>query len=351
MNSFVDLKKISSYATAASEKLCMDFFQEKDQISGEEIKSFSSLEQLNLFILKNLFEKWQDETNRLKSPYFDYEDEEVQKALKNLLNTLSNHIQIKKEFFKPLVNKACEETLLLAASPSNFITQELSIGGVGIDKEKLFRIQKFIRINKPLIEELASFSKTSSTQPTLSIEELKSFLYSKERDATADNKAIEQIADLLKIEIKDIFITPAITSSETNEEIHNKDPAEADAITQQDINLPAAPDEIITPSLNDRFLREEKTLNEILAEKTQSKSEKIQDLRSAIPLNEKFVFIKELFGNDPSAFALAMSRLEKVTDLDSALKTLTEEFSEKYNWDFDHPQLKELIRLVERRFL
>ena len=80
----VNQQNIQNYAERLTAELCKQFFVNKAFISGPEILAFNSENQLNLLIVKNIFLNWQKETLKLKSPYFDFEDEGVKLALKTL---------------------------------------------------------------------------------------------------------------------------------------------------------------------------------------------------------------------------------------------------------------------------
>ncbi len=145
MQTKVDLPKLESYSIALSEKLCNDYYQGAvSVVSGAEILKFTGIDQLNLFIVKNLFDRWKEESYKLRSPYFDYENEEVKDALTTFLNKLSKFISIRKEFFKPLVRKAVADTLAYTLDPYQFLKAEL-LGKPIISIAELMEREKYIQ--------------------------------------------------------------------------------------------------------------------------------------------------------------------------------------------------------------
>lgn len=92
----VNLPKSESYSVALAEKLTSEFFSNNLTISGSQIVRFCKIDQVNFFVLKVLMDKWKEETTKLRSPYFDYENEEVKNGVEVFLNLLSNHILIKR---------------------------------------------------------------------------------------------------------------------------------------------------------------------------------------------------------------------------------------------------------------
>src|SRR4051812_16700045 len=116
----INHQKLEAYSRALAEKLSTDFFREKNFASGEDILHFTPIEQINLFIIKIVFDKWKEENEKLRSSYFDYENGEVKEALGNLMVKLSQHIAIRKEHFDNLLNKAIRDTLFMIADPYFF---------------------------------------------------------------------------------------------------------------------------------------------------------------------------------------------------------------------------------------
>jgi hypothetical protein len=125
MEYIVNQQNIQKYAERLTNDLCRQFFINKAFISGPEILSFNSENQLNLLIIKNIFLNWQKEALKLKSQYFDYEEESVKEALKTFMNKLSNHIKVYRYDFEPIVQKSICDYIMLAAAPKEFFTKEV----------------------------------------------------------------------------------------------------------------------------------------------------------------------------------------------------------------------------------
>src|SRR5688572_28080666 len=122
MDEKISLESISQYSNAYSEKVLQGFFTSKDKITGAEILSLSNIQQINLFVVRELFRTWKEETKKLKSPYFDYESQEVKDAMNTLMETLSNNISVDRTHFAPLFKKAVNETLLAVFDPYDFFS-------------------------------------------------------------------------------------------------------------------------------------------------------------------------------------------------------------------------------------
>jgi hypothetical protein len=95
-------------------------------------------------------------------------------------------------------------------------------------------------------------------------------------------------------------------------------------------------------------------LNEALSQyaDTNNLSKKFQnqplkDIFSAIGLNDKFLFIKELFNNDASLYESTIEKINSAAGFDEAVRYLDENFT----WDFSKSQAQKLLDLVHRRYM
>ncbi len=105
----------------------------------------------------------------------------------------------------------------------------------------------------------------------------------------------------------------------------------------------------------DKFKDEPKSINERILDNREDKSiaakmqkEQIKDLKLAIGLNEKFLFINELFGGDMKSYSKAIDLLNEKTPLEEAIKTLNE-MKEDNKWDESSDSFKKLLNLLERK--
>lgn len=83
---------------------------------------------------------------------------------------------------------------------------------------------------------------------------------------------------------------------------------------------------------------------------THLKLKPIQDLKSGIGLNEKFLFIRELFQNDHQAYADAVETLNSSLDLDRAEAYIANELLPRYGWELEKEALLNFLHLILRRF-
>jgi hypothetical protein len=78
---------------------------------------------------------------------------------------------------------------------------------------------------------------------------------------------------------------------------------------------------------------------------------KIASMKQAIGVNEKFLFIRELFNNETEAYQHCIDKIDTATSLAEATSILDAEYSSKYSWDKEGNAYFHFTSLVERRFV
>ena len=68
---------LESFLQSVLEKIKNNSLIKNDNFSGKEILEFTEIYQVNLFILKKIFEEWEQNIEKNKSSYFNYDDEKV----------------------------------------------------------------------------------------------------------------------------------------------------------------------------------------------------------------------------------------------------------------------------------
>lgn len=208
----VNQQNIQKYAERLTNDLCRQFFINKAFISGTEILSFNTDGQLNLLIIKNIFLSWQKEMLKLKSPYFDYEDEEVKKALKSFMNTLSNHIKVYRYDFEPLVQKAVADYILLAAAPHDFFKKEIeALASPKVPTGLLKEFSKYVQVNKFVLDQVVREIEASGYTETFAGETIRFVLkaLNENPDKTAiPETALQSIFDQLQAEVTEFVYLP-----------------------------------------------------------------------------------------------------------------------------------------------
>lgn len=80
------------------------------------------------------------------------------------------------------------------------------------------------------------------------------------------------------------------------------------------------------------------------------KKKPVKDIKTAIGINEKFLFINELFKGNMHDYNDAIKRLNRAGDLEKAIAVF-DEMKEKYGWDSEGQSTLQLLDFVERRYM
>ncbi|MDL2297043.1 hypothetical protein LJC68_04705 [Bacteroidales bacterium OttesenSCG-928-B11] len=99
-----------------------------------------------------------------------------------------------------------------------------------------------------------------------------------------------------------------------------------------------------------------RSLNDLLIEKKEDNSlnnrfqnTKIHDLAKSISINEKFLFIRELFSNRGEEFSKAVQELNNCTDIEEAFDHI-DQLKKQYLWDSDSSAYLSFCDLVRRKY-
>lgn len=99
------------------------------------------------------------------------------------------------------------------------------------------------------------------------------------------------------------------------------------------------------PSLNDRLKAETRELAQALTESP------VKDLKKAISLNDRFVFINELFRGDETMYERSLKTINDFHAYGEAEYWIERELKVKLGWDESSRAVQDFYRLVRRRFL
>jgi len=97
-------------------------------------------------------------------------------------------------------------------------------------------------------------------------------------------------------------------------------------------------------SLNDKLKQGKTELVEILKETP------VKDLRKAIGINDRFLFINELFRGDETMYERSIKTINSFSIYAEAEFWISKELKTKLGWDKDHVSVQHFDQLVKRRF-
>jgi hypothetical protein len=97
-------------------------------------------------------------------------------------------------------------------------------------------------------------------------------------------------------------------------------------------------------SVNDRLKFGNQELGEVL------KQEPIKDLRKAIGINDRFVFINDLFRGDEAMYERSIKTINSFSIFPEAEYWINRELIVKIGWDVENSIVNHFYNLVKRRF-
>ena len=98
------------------------------------------------------------------------------------------------------------------------------------------------------------------------------------------------------------------------------------------------------PSLNDKLKTPQKEVSETLNDQT------IKDLKKGIDVNERFLYINELFRSDETMYERSIKTINSFSIWPEAEYWISRELKIKLGWDDKHPVVQQFYQLVRRRF-
>ena len=293
---------------AYTESVLEASFLNKDKLDGNDILKLSAIEQINFMVIYLLFDAWEKELENLKSPYFNFENKEVKEAMSGFMNVVSKNISVDREKLQPLLEEACTACLNFVDEPENFL-----VDWFGEEVEQA-RFHSFIKFAKVYKDELNTFAENGG--------ELKV-----ERNA----KLFDEIAETL-----------GMTRVEEPETELEEGPVEEEI-------------QVVPPTPLAQLEKEStETLNDAHAEAVPSnlgdKLSKIESIKSAISLNQKFVFIRELYNGDEERYTQTIDNLDGLNVKEEAQNFFNTQLEENTSWDIEDKEVQRLFELIERRF-
>ena len=177
---------------------------ENKVLRGNDIIELTISKQLNLFILKNIYDAWNKNFEKNKSIYFNYKDKEVLSAVASLKNILSNHIEIDNENLKDLIKISIIEILEYMFNPKSFIHNDI-LKEINLSGESINRRSKFFIDNKKVFMNLIESSKEKDLNSTEMSQIINSYSFEINQELIEE---IELMLDCKSEELKKIIIEP-----------------------------------------------------------------------------------------------------------------------------------------------
>jgi hypothetical protein len=323
MDERLSLKAVDDYSDDYSSKITTAFFTSKERVTGQDILKLSTIQQVNLFVIRELLHAWKQEGQKLRSPYFDYTHPDVADALTKLQNLLSNHISISKENFQPLIKKAVSKTIYLIVDPYDFFSEILDRQGNGVVKTEDLKSEiKYLKINQPPLERLVKH------------------LEEKKLEQISGNEAFGLLDHILE----EVNFTPEDIETFLNQ-FSAVVPLSLDKLYEKKSISAKRPE----PKVE---VRQKETAVQVELKKESKvivggNFQKIGKIKDSLTINQKFMFTKILFNGDFEIFTQAVDRLDSFDNIKQAMNFIDENYSE---WNKESEEYEEFVELLEKRF-
>ncbi len=379
---------IERYARDFASKQVNTFFGRHQTADGQQLLDLTPIRQVNMFVLKALYDRWQQEAQKLRSPYFDYQHPEVKEGMQRFLNVLSQHIAVGRNDLEPLLVQATADTLVLALAPVVYFSEETERNARPvITVVRLKEISKYVELNNALIRQVIR-ELESDRKEVFAGEAVRFFHKARQENALrlADpNELLKAFSQVLGVQLADLTVDDGTSAlpenrrpvvppdaqraepSPTAAEMPAPEPAPERApvpesspapvpATEADASAVAAP---AKPTPPDNTPSKPQTLHEKLSKETppadslaeRLQKQPIESIRQAIPIHQKFMFINELFQGDNVTWAVAVNELEESVSLEQAHQLLREKYAPRYAWNLEAAPATELMAIVERKFI
>ena len=368
MQLIINQAAIQAYSKESTENSLTHYFFGKNNISGKEILSFCSFKQINLLIIKQLFENWQKTIENARSPYFDYQNQEVENIAKQYANVLSQHISVKKEDFKPLLKQAVADTLLLILHPYSYFVKELQqLKGQIITHTKLQETFKYVNIHQYLAQDLLKKVPLNGKIELFDAITIFKDLYEEKNEQLASTELyISQLNDFYPCNLE-VFIMNNEPKEDILETIAEKNLRENLRTSNEDV-FAKNPNEISQNMIQDSFFgqnkkqpnnqvdnlenqQENNTKIDVLADTLvkNKELEKIDSIRNAIDLNTRLRLISALFEGNHSACSQFLTELEQCMTF-GATQKLIQVYTRDYHWAEENSELAHLQEIINKKF-
>lgn len=381
MSAKLNSNYVENYAKEFSKKVCEGYFTTKKYMTGQEIITLTPSVQVNFFIIKTLFEAWQEELEKLKSnPFFDYRDKAVHEALREFMNVLSRTIKIERVYFEPLLEQAVKNSIFLAVSPVDFYQSEFEKYKGNEINQYLKENKKYIKWHTNLITNLIDKAGLSHTHEAYKEALITNFFNQKEKlesykillnsmgqvifldfdqiteadftTAKSEQKIKQNPVDK---EVDDSFFDrlDKIKDSEfeTREDQSQKEEHGEDTFQEEEHVFENVPTEKLFKTIKpDQGIDPAKVWARFETEQYSIMKGSIKELSESVGLNQRFMFTKDLFDGNPDLLKHALKSIDECGSFVEAIHLLNERYVGELGWNKDSDVVDEFLQLIFRKF-
>lgn len=381
---------LEKYATGYAQLVCDGFFSNRQFITGQEIIQLTPSAQVNFFIIKRLFELWQEELSKLKSsPFFDYRDIAVHEALTQFMNVLSRRIKVERNHVEGMLREAVAEAVHVACDPVSFYQQEVGKAPLGKINEYLKENKKYYKWNDRLVTSL--IDKAGMGLDVDSYQSAIAATYGVLQDSLEPaDQLLGSLGEAMPFELNSYWEQTAEPSPTYTPEPEEELLAEIDApyFSAEDLEEDLHEEEVIREEVFSEELVEEESMTEEVfsaipvrnqeesigeAPLSRSPNGKLLDaaqlqalfatetykgmkgilgeLVDSLALNQRFMFTKELFDGNADLLRYALKSVDQSSTFVEAVNLINARYVIELGWDIESEEVREFMQQVYRKFV
>lgn len=381
MNDKYSPAKCAQYGRRLAARLCEQHFSAPAAVAldGPALLKFTPVRQVNLLVLRQLLTQWQAESARLRSPYFNFEAAPVQEALAQLMNTLSRHIRLERAALEPLLAQATADALGIATDPA-VAAQRLLFGGTGPhtaaslhDNLRYFDLEK--EFFQGFVDSLPDATEGFANDFLRHRFELYHAANYKAHQSV--QRFVETLSALLPLTTADLLEDGPVATSPTAPtppqpkpepvavplttnlapSLMGPAPSATQPIVSSTTTFSAPPGptvplyEKLKASQSDApALADTLRAHAAPARTADHISPKVETLRAAISINQRFSFINELFNGENMEYHAAIQHLDSLPTAEQARAYITTDLASRYDWSRREEHVGKLLKLIDRKF-
>ena len=359
---------LESYSKEYAQVVCERFFSSRQFITGQDIIQLTSSSQVNFFIIKYLFELWQEELAKLKSnPYFDYRDIAVHDALTQFMNVLSRRIKVERSSFEPLVRVAVAQAIQLATDPVAFYQDEINHAPQGKINDYLKENKKYYKWHDKAVVFL--IDKTGFGHDTSAYLRAVAANYQVIKDSMESvNLLLATLGDVKAFDLDQYRVSEPARTQETVsannlpsdnqssffEEVEAPQPVRTSPAF---VHEPARPKpEVESAAVSaptyanaGAQLNAARLKSHFASESYRGMKNISGELSESLALNQRFMFTKELFDGNADLLRHALKSIDEAGSFDSAVELINSRYVSELGWDVNSDVVGEFMQLVYRK--
>ncbi|MEZ0610726.1 hypothetical protein ACAW74_19595 [Fibrella sp. WM1] len=402
MSNKFNTNALNEYSKSYARRVTADFYHAHTTISGKQILNLTPIQQVNLFVVSTLFDKWKGEVEKFRSPYFDFSNPEVEEALRSFMNVVSQHIAVRREHLEPLLADATRRTLIALFDPRFYYDDLLrNQPDFTLTADNLKHINRYTQVNKliPL-----TLEQKMNGRPFVYVNQALGFLdeilTQRAQDLERPEKYIElfsekvamDLSTLLRGHVVDNYAPTAKSFFDLDEEAPKQNPilvpppppapvappaavqsalppspppSDDDVHTsgtvaingggyQADPTAPANQPNVLSTNAPAPTLSTPVSTPTVTPEGVATLGDSLQkasgSIAKSISLNQKFRFINQLFNGSADAYNEAIAELDQLTNYGQALDLISYRYANQFMWNMDSDEVSELVEILKRRF-